>query len=420
MRNMKEGQSGFQAIARPRLESIRMLLDFLGAPEKALNYIHVAGTNGKGSVCAFLQGMFTDAGYKTGKYTSPHLMRVNERITVDGCEIGDGALRDVMAQVESAAGCVKQALGEMPTQFEIWTAAALCYFKAYGCDIVIMETGLGGARDATNVIPPPKAAVITRIAADHAEYLGDTLSEIAAAKAGIIKKNGTAGYTVTLQQEDEVMPVLEQACKRCENRLVLAKQPILRGFCGMYERFDYDGMEQLELGLAGLHQVENAVLAIETARICGISEQSIRKGLKQAKNPARLERLSACPPVIFDGAHNRNGMRALAENLDRYYPGVERTFIMGCMRDKDVAGMLEELAGGPVKRLLAVKVPGSPRAMEAERLAELARKAGIRAQAFPDAAGAYRAALEDDGVVVLCGSLYLYEAFWNIIKKRCD
>ena len=185
--DFKKFANSFQAVARLKLEGITCLMKHLGNPQDDLKFIHIAGTNGKGSVCNFLQNIFSDAGYRTGRYTSPNLISVCERISVDGELISQVDIDRIMKVVENAAKAVEVEIGDFPTQFEIWTAAAFCYFKEQKCDIVILETGLGGVRDATNVIKPPVAAVITTIDVDHVEYLGNSLTGIAEAKAGIIK-----------------------------------------------------------------------------------------------------------------------------------------------------------------------------------------------------------------------------------------
>ena len=308
--------NSFQAVARLRLESITALLDVLGNPQKNLKFIHVAGTNGKGSVCAFLQGIFISAGYKTGKYTSPNLISVCERINIDGEDIREEEMKALMESVQKAAETVAEELGEMPTPFEIWTAAAFCYFESQKCDMVILETGLGGTRDATNVIPAPKATVITRIALDHTEYLGDTLSQVATEKAGIIKKGSKV---ITIEQEKEAMAVLERVCKEKDCPLMIAKDAKPLGFKDIYETFSYKGVE-ITSGLGGENQVENASLAIETALAFGIDEKYIKEGIKKAIHKGRFEIVSKEPLMIFDGAHNNNGMSALMKSLKRYFP----------------------------------------------------------------------------------------------------
>jgi len=399
--------NSFQAIARLELESIRRMLDHLGHPEEKLEFIHVAGTNGKGSVCAFLQKILTDAGYRTGKYISPNMVSVTERISVDGQDISEAELSELLASVEDAAKQTEAELGGPPTQFEIWTAAAFCYFYKQDCDIVILETGLGGSRDATNVIQAAKVNVITRIAMDHMEYLGETLGKIAGEKAGILKEQKD-GVCVTLQQEPEAMQVLESACKEKKHRLIVTKQPEIHEPKDGHECFSYRGMEQLLLGIAGPHQVENALLAIETAKVLQIAEKHICKGLLQARNIGRFELVKE--RVLFDGAHNPNGMQALMQGLKRYYPQENVNFVMGCMGDKDISGSLMLMKKAyPDAEFFAVCVKDNPRAMEAERLFTLARENGFSASACKGIHQAVEEAGRSGRLVVICGSLYLYK-----------
>lgn len=407
MTDFKTYANSFQAIARLELEGITTLLDYLSHPERDLKFIHVAGTNGKGSVCAFLQKILTHAGYKCGKYISPNLISVNERISIDDKEISDKELCDVLKTVEIASEKVKNKLGDAPTQFEIWTAAAFIYFKEKNCDIVILETGLGGSRDATNVIPSPIASVITGIAKDHMSYLGNTLAQIASQKAGIIKKGG---FTVTCRQVDEVENVLKKACEKTETPLYISDSAIVENYRGMNEVMTYRGMSDLEIGIPGIHQIENACIAAETALRLNIPEESIRYGLKTAKNPGRLELIEKNPTVIFDGAHNPNGAAALSNNLKRYFPGQTPVFIMGAMADKDISGMAKALFSEYKKTTVyTVAVCDNPRSESAEKLAEKLSSSNITAVACKNMRTAYDAALEKGGLVVICGSLYLYK-----------
>jgi len=405
--------NSFQAIARLELESITLLLDFLGHPERDLEFIHVAGTNGKGSVCAFLQEIFTLEGYKCGKYISPNMVRVSERISIDGEEITQKELEKLLEKVEEASKKVSQKLGDSPTQFEIWTAAAFCHFKEKKCDIVILETGLGGCRDATNVIPPPKASVITRIDVDHTSYLGNTLAEIASQKAGIIKKHSDKeGLTVTIRQEREAMEVLVSECEQKNNILAVSTEAVVHAPKGMCEEIDYKDLKNLKIGIAGYHQIENACLAIETALLLGVSENSIREGLKRAKNIGRFDLISENPPVLFDGAHNPNGMRALIKGLNRYFKDVVPDFVMGFMADKDIFEAVGEIAKNyPKARVYTVTVKDNPRAMDAKNLAEELRKTGLDAFECRDIKQALKRAEENKNLTVICGSLYLYKDY---------
>ncbi|MBR2916514.1 MAG: bifunctional folylpolyglutamate synthase/dihydrofolate synthase [Clostridia bacterium] len=404
MKDFLKFANSFQAVARLRLESITALLDILGNPQRKLEFIHIAGTNGKGSVCAFLQGIFTSAGYKTGKYTSPNLISVCERINIDGEDIREEEMKVLMENVQKAAETVAEELGEMPTPFEIWTAAAFCYFESQKCDMVILETGLGGTRDATNVIPAPKATVITRIALDHTEYLGDTLSQVATEKAGIIKKGSKV---ITIEQEKEAMIVLERACREKDCPLIVTKRAEPLRFTDIYETFSYRGIE-ITSGLGGENQIENASLAIETALALGIGEKHITAGIKKAVHKGRFEIVSKEPLIIFDGAHNNNGMNSLMASLKRYFPNKKTTFIMGVMADKSYGEMLDIIKDNGYEKIRCVKVKDNPRAEEAEILASKAKEKGFTAKAYQSIGDALK---DPDDLTVICGSLYLYKDY---------
>ncbi len=425
--DFKAFANSFQAIARLRLESIECLLDFLGNPQNDLRFIHVAGTNGKGSVCSFLQSIFTNAGYRTGKYTSPNLISVCERLSVDGELVSITEMEELLREVERGVRKVVKKLGEPPTQFEIWTAAAFLYFKAKRCDIVVLETGLGGTRDATNIIPCPLASVITRLDLDHTEYLGDTIEKIAAEKAGIIKKSQTGdGLCITANQAPGAMKVLEEACRNKENKLVAAALPKLKGFADFKERFDYTSatggttIADIECGLCGIYQPENAALAIETSLQLGIGEEHIRKGIKAALNPARFEVIRKdSPTVIYDGAHNKNGISALCDCLKRYFPDWRgAVFVMGFMGDKDISSAFAELKASGLtenSEVFAVQVKNNPRAATPVQICAAAAAQGIKATPYDCISDAYNDALSRYVPVIVCGSLYLYKDFCEVL-----
>ena len=423
--SFKSYANSFQAIARLRLESIECLLNHLGNPQNDLKFIHIAGTNGKGSVCSFLQCIFQDAGYLTGKYTSPNLISVCERISVDGENIPQNELDDVLAKVEKGVRLVEKDLGEAPTQFEIWTAAAFLYFKARKCDIVILETGLGGTRDATNIIPPPLASVICRLDLDHTEYLGNTIEEIAGEKAGIIKKHqeGKEGLCVSARQYSKAAEVLKKACTERYNRFVETGEVTLTGNNGFFESFDYTSAEGVELrgiscGISGFYQPENAAIAAETALCLGVAPEFIKSGISRAKNPARFEIIRENPTVIYDGAHNKNGICALVTCLKRYFPKWQGAgFVMAFMGDKDIDGAFEELKNSGLmerSKVYAVQVKDNPRAAFPEDICKVANAHGIEAVPFDNLKQAYDAALSENPLTILCGSLYLYKDFDEI------
>ncbi len=423
----KNYANSFQAIARLRLEGITCLLKHLGNPQNSLKFIHVAGTNGKGSVCSFLQNIFTYGGYRTGRYTSPNLISVCERISVDGELISSEDMDDLLCQVEKGAKAVKDELGETPTQFEIWTAAAFLYFKSKSCDIVVLETGLGGTRDATNVITDNLASVITRLDLDHTEYLGDTIEKIAMEKAGIIKApvGGETGICITANQEKPALDVLKTQCDAKSNRLVVANQPKIRGFKEFKEIFDYTStkgvkIQNIECGLCGAYQPENAVLAIETALALGMDEEYIKAGIKSAVNPARFELIRQNPIVIYDGAHNKNGILALCQCLKRYFPDWQGgAFVMGFMGDKDMDSAFESLKKTAImdkSQIFAVEVKDNPRAATAEEISVCAAKKGLKAHPCKSIGEAYRKAISKGLPVIVCGSLYLYKDF----REECE
>lgn len=405
--------NSFQAIAKLRLESIDKLTTLLGNPQDSLRFIHIAGTNGKGSVCSFLQNILTDAGYVTGKYTSPNMIKVNERITVDGVEISDADLERILEKVQKKAEEVKKETGELPTQFEIWTAAAFCYFREKNCDYVVLETGLGGTRDATNIIKNPVITVITQIAKDHTEYLGDTLTEIAGEKAGIIKNNGV---TITIPQNEKIIDVLKITAQEKNNKFVITKNVVLHEFKDFYEEFDYKNLKDLKISLLGAHQTQNASLAIECCEILGIKEEYIRSGLLKAKNVGRLYIINTKPLTLFDGAHNKNGMSALSNSLRRCFSDKKICFIMGFMRDKDIDGALEELTKngfGKENEVFTVSVKDNPRSATSEELSEIISKHGFLTTPCQDIQTAYKRAKELNKMIVICGSLYLYKDFMS-------
>lgn len=420
--------NSFQAIARLRLESIECLLKHLGNPQNDLKFIHIAGTNGKGSVCSFLQNIFTKAGYRTGKYTSPNLISVCERISIDGKLISDTELEHILKIVEDGVRLVKDELGDSPTQFEIWTAAAFLYFKQKNCDIVVLETGLGGTRDATNIIPPPLASVITRLDLDHTEYLGDTIEKIAAEKAGIIKSpiGKGSGLCITSPQAREAFDVLETVCKDKNNRLITATAPKTCGFEDFHEIIDYTSangttIKNITCGICGFYQPENAALAAETALALGISPKFIRAGIEAATNPARFEIIRKNPTVIYDGAHNKNGIKALISCLKRYFPGWEgATFITSFMGDKDISGSFEALKVSGLladSKVFAVQVKDNPRAATPAEICTAADECGISAEPFDSLKEAYEDALALCKPVILCGSLYLYKDFDAVLNE---
>ena len=404
--------NSFQTVINLGLGRISALLELMGNPQRGQRFVHVAGTNGKGSVCAMLDAILTAEGLKVGRYTSPNLIRVNERIVVAGEEISDAELNPLLERVGDLCPEAERLTGECPTQFEVWTAAAMEYFKNKKCDIVLLEVGLGGEFDATNVIEENALAVITRVALDHCAYLGNTTAEIARTKCGIMKPGGR---TVALSQSEEVNAVIADCAKKANNSLIFASAPESEGHDGLSEIFSYKNMTSLKSALGGPHQIENAAIAIEAALALGASENSIRRGLAAARHRGRLEPLA--DDIIFDGAHNPNGVEALCAALQRCFPGREKTVIFACMKDKDIVPSLKMLSAS-ARRFIFTRVEGNPRSMTEDELRKLAAENGIDGETAPDLAAALELSEKYSGSLrVICGSLYLYESIPKIIDN---
>lgn len=412
----KNFANSFQAVTVPGLDRISALCNLLGNPEDELKIIHVAGTNGKGSTCQNLAAILEAAGYKTGKYISPNLIKVNERISINGKDISDAELDSILTELMPHTITVEERYGLAPTQFEIWTAAALLYFARCKCDYVVLEVGLGGELDATNVIKKNELAIITRLGLDHTQYLGDTLASVARAKCGIMKRNSRFGVVITPKQEDEAMAVINEHAKKLGISVIVA-EPTAEAANGIYESFSIDGISNIECGIPGFHQIENAALAVLAARRLGIDERAIRIGIKRAKNPARFELIDTDPTVIYDGGHNENGIKALNASLEKYYPEAPRTVIFACMSDKEIKESLKLLSAGDT-RFIFTTVKDNPRAASAEETKKRAASLGFEGEAREDIGEAYELAREYGRLTVICGSLYLYKDLREYLNKR--
>ena len=396
---------------RPGLERMQKLMARLGDPQEKLKFIHVAGTNGKGTTCALLASVLCSAGYRTGLFVSPHVSDFRERIQVDGAMIPKEELCSAAETVFPEAEKLT-AEGYGITEFELITAIALLWFASQNCDIVVLEVGLGGRLDATNVISCPLVSVITALSLDHTKILGDTIEKIAAEKCGIIKPGGvTVCYP---EQPPAALAVIRQTCAERNNRLILPSIHELSveamNLSGTELR--YRGLE-LHLPFLGEHQVKNAETALTVLEVLKesgwkLSETAYRVGFGTACFPARLEVLSQSPVILLDGAHNPGGTAALAEAIRRYLPGKRISAVMGMMEDKDVRTAVQNLSGLFAKVFAAA--PMSPRAMPAEKLAELWIFLGTPSFPAENAVSAFRAGMEGLGpeeAMVICGSLYL-------------
>ncbi|MCI6959297.1 MAG: bifunctional folylpolyglutamate synthase/dihydrofolate synthase [Oscillospiraceae bacterium] len=391
----------------PGLDRMKALLAALGDPQKRGRYVHIAGTNGKGSVAAFTANILQKAGFKTGLTISPYVLDFRERFQIDGQMIPPETLERLAAKVRAAA----ETLAETPVQFEAVTALALCWFDEEHCDVAVLETGLGGRFDATNAVENTLVAAITRIDLDHTELLGDTVEKIAAEKAGIVKP-GCIAVTYPVQ-EKEALQAIAAACIREKADLVAPEAEdihLRRG--GLFEnRMEYGGYE-VNLALPGAHQACNAAMAIEIALALwrqglDIPDEAILEGLEATRFPARIEVLRAQPLVLLDGSHNPAGAAALAATLKAQKLPQKPAAVLGVLADKAAAEMLRAL-GDSFSTIYAV-TPDCPRAMSADELAWLASQELPEVPAYPcaDLGQALDTALGLPQGAVVCGSLYL-------------
>lgn len=400
------------------LERMRDFMHALGDPQEKLRYVHIAGTNGKGSACVMTQSILTAAGFRTGLYISPHLDQFNERLSIDGQMISDANLRRLAARVRAAA----ETLGEEPTDFEMITAMAFCYFEEQHCDLVVLEVGMGGRLDATNVISHPEVCAIMHIGLDHTEFLGDTVEQVAAEKAGILKPGADCvlyhqlsgvmdvvqkrfadvnpGATGTTDVATDAAVSADTADSRCASgatgttdgafdmahsnhagastksaaaRLVITDPSAFTARARTIDGqvFDYRNRPELRIKLLGNYQMENAMAVLDIIdclqrRGFGISEDAIRVGLSQATWPGRFELLSRDPLLIVDGAHNPNGVEALVDTIRAYFPDQKINFVMGVMKDKDYHTMLRLIA--PYAARFITELPDAHRALRPEQL----------------------------------------------------
>lgn len=401
------------------LERTRELLRRLGNPQQDLKFIHVAGSNGKGSCCAMAASVMEAAGYTTGLYISPHLVDFCERMSVDGLYISHDELAEYTARVAAEA----DAMADHPSQFEISTAIAMLYFRAKQCDIVVLEVGMGGRLDSTNVIDAPEVACIMNIGLEHTEFLGKTLSEIAAQKAGIIKPGCSV---VSYECVPEVMQVVESVCHENNVNLRVADFSVLlrktASFAG--QDFSYRGKDY-HISLAGAHQMRNAAVVLEIAEALRergwvLPEEAVKKGLAEAAWPARGELLSEEPFFLLDGGHNPQCAGVLQEMLREYLPGERVVFLIGLLRDKDRKAIYDIIS--PLAASFVCLTPDSDRAMPAEELAEeIKRETGKVAVFCTDIPSGIQTALETGQKVVAFGSLYMAgfirDAFPAVLKK---
>lgn len=393
--------------SRPGLERVGELLEKLGHPQDKLKYIHVAGTNGKGSCAAMLASVLKAGGYRTGLFTSPYLFRFNERMQINGQEIGDETLAELISRIKPLA----EAMEDHPTEFELMTAAALLWYAEERCDIVVLEVGLGGRLDATNIIAAPEAAVIMNIGLDHTAVLGDTVEKIAEEKAGIIKPGCGC---VLYPQSESVEAVIGQKCREMGAPLRKAELSQIKSEFDSLDGqvFSYKG-DGYALPLLGTHQLRNAAVVLETVELLRekgwkLAQEDVEHGLYAVNWPARFEIVHEEPYFVVDGGHNPQCAQTVAENLENYFKDYRRVLLLGVLADKDYDSLTAVLAEKADEFICAA--PNSDRALPAEQLAEHLKKYGKPVAACGSIKDGVSAALEaagKSGMVCAVGSLYM-------------
>ena len=411
-----------------KLEHTRKCLDMLGSPDKNRKIIHVAGTNGKGSVCAFLSTMLEEGGYRCGLFTSPHLMKINERFQINEQMVSDEKFLEAFLKVKELSDRLVEQGDYHPTYFEFLFLMGMLIFEDEDVDIVVLETGLGGRLDATNSILNPLACVITSISLDHVEYLGDTIDKIAGEKAGIIKKgvpvifdanNETAAAVIRSRAEELGCPAHEV---RAESQKLLSYTPKGIGFT--FDSAVY-GTTELFVPFIAKYQMMNASLAVETMGVLrenhGIGKETLKKGLEHTKWQGRMETI--LPGVIVDGAHNEDGVAQFVETVRHFQEEFSITLLFATVSDKDYEDMIRRVCSGlRFANVVTTEIWGS-RKQSSEELAELFRANGCSSvMAVPDSGEAFEKAyaLKGDGLMFVVGSLYLAGEIKDYVRRRMN
>lgn len=395
----------------PGLDSIRKLCEAIGNPQDTLKFVHIAGTNGKGSTLAYISTILKCAGYKVGRYISPTIFEYRERIQVNGRMITKKALGEGMELVKAACEDMVARGLPHPTPFEVETALAFWYFQKMKCDIVVLETGMGGLLDATNVITTTLTAVIASVGRDHMKFLGNTVEEIAKQKAGIIKNDC---YVICMKQKNSVMQVIEEEAQR-KNSILRVADPEQAGHVRYgieKQQFDYADMKKLEITLAGQFQIANAVLAVETVLALSekgfaVARQAIRKGLLETRWQGRFTVVARKPLFIVDGAHNEDAAAKLANSIEFYFTNKRIIYIMGMLKDKEYDKVID-LTYKYADQIITVTPPGNPRALPAYELAKEIAKVHSKVTAvdsLEEAVEMSRLLAGKDDVIIAFGSL---------------
>lgn len=414
-------QGFFAGTKNPSLDAMRFFMDKLNHPEKELKFIHIAGTNGKGAVTEMISNILLNSGYKLGKFISPHLIRYNERIQINNKEITNKEMEEIIIKLDPLVKEYNSKGKGNVTLFELETTMAILYFANKNCDIVVLEVGLGGLYDCTNIVYPI-VSIITSIGYDHMKFLGNTLEEIAFQKAGIIKQNSK---TIFMSQSESVDNVIIERCKEENNKLFLVNKEEIKNYSYTeeYQKFDYKEFKNIEIKLKGISQIYNACITLETVNVLkekyNIKEEIIRKSLKNVIHRGRFEKINNNPTVIYEGAHNEPAINNFINSVDMYYKNNKKVYIISILKSKDYKTILKLLVKNDENIYIFTCGNDKERYTDAEILKDEAQKSGAKNLFTMELEEAIKMSLEKykDYIIFAVGSFYVYGDVIKTIKS---
>ena len=414
-------QGFFAGTKDPSLDAMRFFMDKLNHPEKELKFIHIAGTNGKGAVTEMISNILLNSGYKVGKFMSPHLIRYNERIQINNKEITNKEMEEIIIKLDPLVKEYNSKGKGNVTLFELETTMAILYFANKKCDIVVLEVGLGGLYDCTNIVYPI-VSIITSIGYDHMKFLGNTLEEIAFQKAGIIKQNSK---TIFMSQSESVDNVIIERCKEENNKLFLVNKEEIKNYSYTeeYQKFDYKEFKNIEIKLKGISQIYNACIALEAANVLkekyNIKEEIVRKTLKNVIHKGRFEKINNNPTVIYEGAHNEPAIKNFINSVDMYYKNNKKVYIISILKSKDYKTILKLLVKNDENIYIFTCGNDKERYTDAEILKDEAQKSGAKNLFTMELEEAIKMSLEKykDYIIFAVGSFYVYGDVIKTIKS---
>lgn len=423
--NVEEYLSNFfKGTKNPTLDAMEYFMKEFEHPEKDMKIIHIAGTNGKGSCTETITNILIKAGYKVGKFMSPHLVKYNERISIGNKNITDEEMEELLNIIKPKIDNYNETNDSKITLFELETTMALLYFHKKKCDIVVLETGLGGLYDCTNIVNPI-VSIITSIGYDHMHILGNTLVEIAEQKSGIIKPNSE---TIFIEHKEEINNVIIQKCKEEDNKLHLIKKDEITNysFDNKFQKFDYKQYKNILINLKGEKQIYNASLCIECMEILKnneykISEDAIRAGLKDVIHKGRFETISENPLIIYDGGHNEDAISNFQKSVEMYYKDKHKVYIISILKRKDYRTILKELLRDEKSTFVFTSGNSEERYTTKEELLNIAKtytnNKELYAEELEDAIDLVRKKYKES-VTFIVGSFYIYGDVVNKINGK--